>query len=631
MARRITRRTTAALIAAAPLILTFGGGPASATAPMATSSAGDYVLTAHSFSGSYAPTYTGNGYLAIRVPAAGQGYAAGTVPAQAELAGFYAQPPGDVQQRANLPTWSTLTFSDGAATFAPGTGTLSNWRQTLDLHTGVITTSALWTAPNGHRTSLRYDVFTDRARPHVAAVRLQLTPQWTGTAAVTDLIDGTPATLTTGVAAGRNAAGKAIWESVRTAAPASPPRWRAGCRSPAPRPGWTPSPIPAPQSIGQRAGLPVTAGRTYTVTKYIGVTSSQDAAKPTEAALQAANAATASGYSALLAENTSAWSQLWSGRVDVLGNPTLATEVNASQFYLWSSTRAGVNWSISPAGLSSNGYDGHIFWDAETWMYPTLLAQHPELAAGMNNYRFERLGAAQQHAQATGYAGARFPWESALDGTEQIPPPVSVNSEGLYEQHITADIALAQWQYYLATATAAGSRHEAGRCISQAATFWASRVTAGRERSLPHQWRHRAGRGEPGRQRRGVHQRRRGDDAARRDAGRAGPRPVGTRVVAADRRGARRSGRSGDADAPRVRRLPGPAGQAGRRHDAAVPVAAADAGDGGAARPRLLRAAQRPGRPVDGRRDQPDRHRGARHSRLRVLRLHPAQHRAVHA
>ncbi len=50
------------------------------------------------------------------------------------------------------------------------------------------------------------------------------------------------------------------------------------------------------------------------------------------------------------------------------------SEVNASEFYLWSSATAGVNWSVSPAGLSSNGYDGHIFWDAETWMYPSLLA-----------------------------------------------------------------------------------------------------------------------------------------------------------------------------------------------------------------------------------------------------------------
>ena len=280
MARRISLRPAVALTAAAPLILLFSGGTASATAPAATSGAGDYVLTAHSFGGSYAPTYTGNGYLAIRVPAAGQGYAAGTVPAQAELAGFYAQPPGDVQQRANLPTWSTLTFSDGAATFAPGTGTLTNWRQSIDLHTGVITTSALWTAPNGHRTSLRYDVFTDRARPHVAAVRLQLTPQWTGTAAVTDLIDGTPATLTTGVGSGRNAAGKAIWESVRTVGTGITAALASRLQITGAAATVAAVANPGSQSIGQRASLPVTAGRTYTVTKYVGVTSSQDAAKP---------------------------------------------------------------------------------------------------------------------------------------------------------------------------------------------------------------------------------------------------------------------------------------------------------------------------------------------------------------
>ena len=80
------------------------------------------------------------------------------------------------------------------------------------------------------------------------------------------------------------------------------------------------------------------------------------------------------------------------------------------------------------------------------------------MAAGIDAYRYERLGAAEAHARATGYQGARFPWESALDGTEQIPPP-SVNTEGMYEQHITADVALAQWQYYLATGDRAWLAH----------------------------------------------------------------------------------------------------------------------------------------------------------------------------
>src|SRR5436305_12923911 len=97
----------------------------------------------------------------------------------------------------------------------------------------------------------------------------------------------------------------------------------------------------------------------------------------------------------------------------------------------------------------------------------------------MAAYRFQRLGEAQAHARATGYRGARFPWESALDGTEQIPPPVSINSEGLYEQHITADIALADWQYYLATGDRSWLADVGWPVISQAATFWASRVRAG--------------------------------------------------------------------------------------------------------------------------------------------------------
>ena len=200
-----------------------------------------------------------------------------------------------------------------------------------------------------------------------------------------------------------------------------------------------------------RCRAPVKAGKNYTLTKYVGIGDSQNTKNTIAIARHTAGTAAKTGYNSLVAANDRAWDRLWSGRVDILGDSSLATDVNASEFYLWSNTRDGVDWSISPAGLSSNAYDGHIFWDAETWMYPSLLAQHSDLAKGIDAYRQHRLREAEQHSRATGYKGARFPWESALNGTEQIPPPTSVNSEGLYEQHITADIALAQWQYYLAT------------------------------------------------------------------------------------------------------------------------------------------------------------------------------------
>jgi trehalose/maltose hydrolase-like predicted phosphorylase len=481
----MTRRAYAMvpMVAVAALTL-LECGPVAAVSTPPPANSGSWVLAATDrASAAYSPTFTGNGYLGVRVPAVGQGYAGGTVPAQSEVAGFYALPAGPdaVQQRANIPSWSGLSFSDGGATFDLSTGSVSDWRQQIDLHTGVISTGLTWTAPDGRVTHLHWDVSTDRARPQLASVRLQVTPSWSGTGVVSDVIDGTPATLTDPVASGHDTSGYEQWESVRTkgtgitAALAS----RLTVRPSSAATGDQAADPSTAQSVGQDVALSVRAGHTYVVSKYVGVVTSQVAADPVSSARSQARNAAAAGYAALRTASDAAWASLWQGRIDIAGNARLATAVNASEFYLWSSTRDGVDWSISPAGLSSNGYDGHIFWDAETWMYPSLLAQHPDLAVGMDNYRFDRLAQAQQHAVATGSSGARFPWESALDGTEQIPPPASVNSEGLYEVHITADVALAQWQYYQATGDLGWLRTRGWPVISQAATYWASRVTLG--------------------------------------------------------------------------------------------------------------------------------------------------------
>lgn len=90
-----------------------GAVPLSGAGAVSGSADGAYVLAATSTDGSYAPTFTGNGNIGLRVPPAGQGYAGGSVPTDFTLAGFYAQAPGQVQQWANLPAWSGLAFADG--------------------------------------------------------------------------------------------------------------------------------------------------------------------------------------------------------------------------------------------------------------------------------------------------------------------------------------------------------------------------------------------------------------------------------------------------------------------------------------------------------------------------------------
>ncbi len=455
------------------------------SAAAATGATGSFVLTATNTGAGYAPTYTGNGLLGIRVPPSGQGYAPGPVPTEAQLAGFYAQAAGGIQQRAAIPTWSSLVFGDGGRPALGAEGATADWRQSIDLHTGIVTTGARWTAPDGHQTTLSEQVLTDRALPDVGLVKLTVTPSWSGPATVTDGIDGDAATLTTQTDKGWSTVARTDWESVTalgtgiTAAIASTVRVSPGLTTIA-----TPVDQSIDRSVGQQLAFSVVAGRTYTFSKYVAVVSSQQNGAPVDDARRRVGAAAAAGYPSLVAASDAAWSSLWSGRIDVLGNPSLATDVNASEFYLWSSVRDGIDWSVSPAGLSSNGYNGHIFWDADTWMEPALLAQHPDLATSIDAYRSARLETAVQHAAASGYQGARFPWESALDGTEQIPPPASVFTEGIYEIHVTADIALTQWQYFLSTGDKGWLAREGWPVISAAATYWASRATVGADGAM---------------------------------------------------------------------------------------------------------------------------------------------------
>ncbi len=484
-----------ALSLAPPAIGSASTSPAGqATGALPGQATGSFVLTATAPTAAahYAPTFTGNGRLGIRVPASGQGYEGGSVPTQAELAGYYAKPTHppnaseSVQQRASIPDWSALKFNVGGKTFSLSTGKVMGWRQSIDLRTGIITTGATWQAPDGRVTRLRYQVLTDRADQWIGLVSLTVTPQWSGHATVTDLIDGSKQALSGGTAPPLTTPGRSghahgeDWVSI-AAQTTGVRATLASVLGKSTNIQGAVVPAYAPfGSVAQRITFPVKAGQSYTLVKYVGVGDSQYAHDTVGAARSTAAHAAASGDRALVKANDGAWARLWRSRVELLGNPSLATDVNASQFYLWSNTRDGVDWSISPAGLSSNGYDGHIFWDAETWMYPSLLAQHPDLAKSINAYRLARLPEAEQHARATGYRGARFPWESALNGTEQIPPPPSINSEGLYEQHITADVALAQWQYYLATGDRGWLARDGWPVISRAAQFWASRVTAGR-------------------------------------------------------------------------------------------------------------------------------------------------------
>ncbi len=166
--------------------------------------------------------------------------------------------------------------------------------------------------------------------------------------------------------------------------------------------------------------------------------------------------------------------RLWqTSDIIINGDPEAQQVTHANLFYLLSSTYPGSDHSIPPMGLSSNVYGGHIFWDAEVWMLPALIVQHPEYARPIVDYRFKLLTQAKKNAKAHGLAGAEFPWESADTGAEMAP------GDFAKERHITADVGWAVWQYYLWTGNKLYLKEEGWPILQATAQYWASRVAKG--------------------------------------------------------------------------------------------------------------------------------------------------------
>ena len=179
------------------------------------------------------------------------------------------------------------------------------------------------------------------------------------------------------------------------------------------------------------------------------------------------------GRDRLVARHEKLWDELWQSDVTIDGNEELQTAVTTALYHLYSSVRAGSRRSIAPVGQSGQGYNGHIFWDADTWMLPVIAVLHPELARSMVDFRVDGLPAARKRAQGMGYEGAMFPWEADPNGEESTP---TYALTGSMEQHITACVANGAWLYFCATGDIDWLRDEGFPLMKECADFWLSRV-----------------------------------------------------------------------------------------------------------------------------------------------------------
>ncbi|WP_234018919.1 MULTISPECIES: glycosyl hydrolase family 65 protein [unclassified Streptomyces] len=435
--------------------------------------------------------YTGNGYLGVRVPSAGTGYAHGPSKEKtgwplytprydgAFVSGLYARGPENTAHRqalAALPNWTALDVTARGETYGPKSRT-TGYRQSLDLRCGVVRTSLTWVHEDGRRTDLAYEVLADRARPHVGAVRLRVTPHWSGEVTVTDRIDGAGARRMTGTGSGR--AGK---DTTAVGFRTDGTRVAGTVASTLRAPGRTrPAPRTKSLSGSRSAAFDVRSGSGYDVVKYVGVDTGLTSPHPHDTAVGASVRAAAAGWERLMAEHIAAWGELWTSDIEIPGRPGLQEQVRAAQYGLLASLRAGARDSIPPTGLSSDNYAGMVFWDAETWMFPSLLATRPKLAEPVLEYRFRTRAAAADNARKTSVKGLMYPWTSASSGSLWKECQSWYPAHCVLQNHLQGDIALAAWQYYQATGDRAWLRDRGWPLLKGLATYWSSRVTENKQ------------------------------------------------------------------------------------------------------------------------------------------------------
>lgn len=215
------------------------------------------------------------------------------------------------------------------------------------------------------------------------------------------------------------------------------------------------------------------AGETYTFSIVSSTVSSVQYEDPHNEAERLTIFAMLEGKDRLLKRHYDAWTEIWKSDIEITGNAEITRDIRFALYHLYSFARAETSYSLSPMGLSGLGYNGHVFWDTELWMYPPLLMLQPEMAKSLLEYRFERLDAAKKNAFSHGYKGAMFPWESSANGDEDTPVWALT---GPFQHHITGCVGWAFWKYYEVTGDKEWLKTRGWPVLKEVAAFWTSRV-----------------------------------------------------------------------------------------------------------------------------------------------------------
>lgn len=365
-------------------------------------------------------------------------------------------------------------------------GRLRAHERILDLRAGTLRRRAEWVSPAGQAVHVSLARLVSFAQRAIAAILYEVEPLDTPARLVvqSELVANEPLPAAEG---GDPRAGSGVGAALRPeffthhhervvlvhSTKASGLRMAAGMDHVVEGPSATQTTVESSEDLGRlTVACGLEPGQRLRLVKFLGYGWSSRRSLPSvrdqvEAALAAARH---SGWEGLLAAQRAYLDDFWEGAdVEIEGDAELQQAVRFALFHTLQAGARAEERGIPAKGLTGPGYDGHTFWDTETFALQPLTYTIPHAAGDALRWRHATLDLARERAKVLGLDGAAFPWRT-IRGQETS----GYWPAGTAAFHIGADIADAVVRYHSATGDDAFEREAGLELLVETARLWRS-------------------------------------------------------------------------------------------------------------------------------------------------------------
>ncbi|MFW6306943.1 MAG: glycoside hydrolase family 65 protein [Bacillota bacterium] len=401
------------------------------------------------------------------------------------------QQPKWSQTIVNQSDWSVINVYIDDEKFDLLNAKIENYKRRLDIRNGCLNRELIWETSNGKRLQMKFSRFLSMSEQHIGVIKLSLKPlNFTGKIEISSAVDidvknhhhlREPKVLDLQDAAFIEDEGllylkQRINSSNISIATAVINQLEVGdgvLKSHNNNLNHTNISSQENGRFKENYQIEVKENSEIKLKKYISFYTSNDIGeeKLVPTVCHSVKNALNKGYENLFIEHKKYLEEYWDD-IDIVIKGDLAAQqafrYNALQ--ILQSTGRDKRTNLSAKGLTGEFYEGHYFWDTETYAVPFFLYSKADIARNLLLYRYNTLDQARENAKRVRVQGALFPWRT-INGQESS----AFFMGSTVQFHINADIAYAIYQYYNVTLDKEFLYKYGIEILVETARMWASR------------------------------------------------------------------------------------------------------------------------------------------------------------